>query len=96
MTVLSQTERARESSVWLDYKTVGFFLKISKEIRKAWHKSLVRAKHVSLTRPCFSLVPDLLFDCSRVLEYEKIQTFLQSSVWYKPLAPLPFPPPPQP
>ena len=27
----------------------------------------------------FSLVPDLLFDCSRVLEYEKIRTVLQST-----------------
>ena len=26
----------------------------------------------------FSLVPDLLFDCSRVLEYAKIRTVLQS------------------
>ena len=27
----------------------------------------------------FSLIPDLLFDCSRVLEYAKIRTVLQSS-----------------
>ena len=26
----------------LDCKTVGFFLKISKEIGKAWHRSLTR------------------------------------------------------
>ena len=32
----------------LDSKTVGFFLKISKQIGKAWRKSLTRA---SLTRP---------------------------------------------
>ena len=31
-------------------------------------------KRASLTR----LVPDLLFDCSRVLEYAKIRTVLQS------------------
>ena len=31
----------------VDCKTVGFFLKISKEIGKAW-----RAKRASLTRPC--------------------------------------------
>ena len=53
----------------LDCKTVGFFLKISKEIDKAWRKSLTRAKRASLTRP---------FDCSRVLEYAKIRTVLQS------------------
>ena len=61
-----------------------FFLKISKEIGKAWRKSLTRA---SLTRQerlspvslsVFSLIPDLLFDCSRVLEYAKTRTVLQS------------------
>ena len=46
-----------------------FFLKIGKEIGKAWSKSLTRV---------FSLIPDLLFDCSRVLEYAKIRTVLQS------------------
>ena len=35
----------------IDCKTVGFFLKISKEIGKAWRKSLTRAKRASLTRP---------------------------------------------
>ena len=49
----------------MDCKTVSFFLKIGKEIGKAWRKSLTR-------------VPDLLFDCSRVLEYAKIRTVLQS------------------
>ena len=52
----------------VDCKTVGFFLKISKEIGEVWHKSLT----------VFSLVPDLLFYCSRVLEYAKIWTVLQS------------------
>ena len=46
---------------------------ISKQIDKAWCKSLTRAK-----RPPPSLVPDLLFDCSRLLEYAKILTVLQS------------------
>ena len=32
-------------TIFLDCKTVGFFLKISKEIGNAWHKSLTRAKH---------------------------------------------------
>ena len=35
----------------VDCKTVCFFLKISKEIVKAWRKSLTRAKRASLTRP---------------------------------------------
>ena len=51
----------------VDCKTVGFFLKISKEIGKVWCKSLT----------VFSLVPDLLFYCSHVLEYAKIWTVLQ-------------------
>ena len=33
----------------LDCKTVSFFLKISKEIGKAWRKSLTRAKVASPT-----------------------------------------------
>ena len=48
----------------VDCKTVGFFLKISKEISKAWRV------------PDF---PGLSFDCSRVLEYAKIRTVLQSN-----------------
>ena len=59
-----------------------FFLKISKEIGKAWRKNLARAKCVSLTRPSlsvFRLVPDLLFDCLCLLEYAKIRTVLQST-----------------
>ena len=35
----------------VDCKTVGFFLKISKEIGKAWRTSLTRAKRASLTHP---------------------------------------------
>ena len=29
---------------------------------------------------CFALVPDLLLDCSRVLEYAKIRTVLESNL----------------
>ena len=39
--------------IYIDCKTVGFFLKISKEIGKACRKSLKRAKLASLTRPYF-------------------------------------------
>ena len=35
----------------VDCKTVGFFLKISKEIGKAWRKSLTRAKRASSDSP---------------------------------------------
>ena len=34
----------------VDCRTVGFFLKISNEVGKAWRKSLKRAKRASLTR----------------------------------------------
>ena len=73
--------------VIIDCKTVGFFLKISKEIGKAWRKSLTAREcearekksifSVSLqSRSLFSAS----FDCSRVLEYAKIRTVLQSMV----------------
>ena len=39
----------------LDCKTVRFFLKISKEIGKAWRKSLAHAKRASLIRRYRSL-----------------------------------------
>ena len=32
-----------------------------------------------LLTPVFSLVPDLLFDCSRILEYAKMRAVLQST-----------------
>ena len=83
-----------KKTISLDCKTVSFFLKISKEIGKAWRKSLTRAKRASLTRllgvwgerknppvslSVFSLAPDLLFDCSSWLEYAKVRTVLQST-----------------
>ena len=43
-----------------------FFLKISKEIGKVGRKSFSRLPPVSLS--VFTLVPNLLFDCSRVLQ----------------------------
>ena len=62
----------------VDCKTVGFVLKSVKK-GEVWRKSLTRGKRASLT-PVFSLVPDLLFDCSRALEYAKIRTVLQSTL----------------
>ena len=64
-----------------------FFLKISKEIGKAWRKSLereardrkAREKRLSpVSLSVFNLVPDLSFDCLRVLQYAKIRSVLQS------------------
>ena len=85
---LRQTDTTTPNIVGLDFKTVGFFLKISKEIGKAWRKGLMLAKGASLT-PCEarkkSLAlcfqprsrPFVLFDYLRVLEYAKIRTVLQ-------------------
>ena len=65
----------KEDNEELDYNnSPRRFRPLGKEIGKAWRKNLTRAKSASLTRP----VPDLLFDCSRVLEYAKIRTVLQS------------------
>ena len=46
-------------------------------LSKSVKKSVKRLSPVSLS--VFSLVRDLLFDCSRVLEYAKVQTVLQST-----------------
>ena len=57
---------------------IGFFFKISEESVKRGVRVLrtrsARASHVREV----SLVADLLFDCSRVLEHAKIRTVLQS------------------
>ena len=72
----------------LDCKTVGFFLKISKAVKRGVRVLRARSARASHARGacearekslpslalCFSLIPDLLFDCSRVLEYVKIRT----------------------
>ena len=59
----------------VDRKTVVF---LSKSVKKSWRKNVRRLSPVSL--PVFTLVPDLLFDCSRVLENAlEIRTVLQSS-----------------
>ena len=66
----------KEDNKELDYNnSPRRFRPLGKEIGKAWRKNLTRAKRASLTRP----VPDLLFDCSRVLEYAKIRTVLPVS-----------------
>ena len=72
----------------LDCKAVVFF---SKSVKK-WVKRCVRvllagsARALERLSPVllsvFSLVPDLLFDCLRALEYAKVQTVLQSTDSY--------------
>ena len=46
-----EPETFRSAVKRVDWKTVGFFLKISKEIGKAWRKTLSGAKLASLERP---------------------------------------------
>ena len=68
----------------------GFFTKSVKKsvkrgvglarAKRASRKNFERLSPVSLS--VFSLVPDLLFDCSRVLEYAKIRAVLQSNSPY--------------
>ena len=70
--------REHKKTIFLDCKTVGFFLKISKEIGKAGRKNLTRANHASLTR---SLSPVSLSVFS-LLEYAKIRTDLQSTIFF--------------
>ena len=60
-----------------DCKTVGFFF--SKSVKKSVKRTaFLRLSPVSLS--VFRLVSDLLFDCSRLLKYAKIQTVLQSRI----------------
>ena len=63
-----------KNSSSLDCKTVGVFLKISKEIGKTWLKNLTRAMRESLTRRArqsyFSVSPQ-----SRSLFSASLQTF---------------------
>ena len=92
-----EPETFRSAVKRVDCKKVGFFLKISKEIGKAWRKTLSREAREPRTpygrvrrETVFSLVPDILFDCSRVFEYAKIRTVLQSikraTDWVNPAA----------
>lgn len=55
----------------IDCKTVGFLLKVGFSRRK------VLAASVTLS--IFSLTPELLFDYSRILEFAKMRTVLQSN-----------------
>ena len=64
---------------WFRRQNSRFFF--SKSVKKSVKRG-VRASHARLSPvslSVFSFVPDLLFDCSRVLEYAKIRTVLQSS-----------------
>ena len=50
MRIKQLSQHKRFGIVTIHY-SVGFFLKISKEIGEAWRKSRMRAKRASLTRP---------------------------------------------
>ena len=64
--------------IGLDCKTVGFFLKISKEIGKVWLKSLARAQSRSLFSASFQTF--CLTARAYLIEYAKIRTVLQSMI----------------
>ena len=49
----------------------------TKSVKRGVERKKKRLSPVSLS--LFSLVPDLLFDCSRLLEYAEIRTVLQSN-----------------
>ena len=55
-----------------------FFSKSVKKSVKRGVRVLRARSPGAVSLSVFSLVPDLLFDCSRVLEYAKIRTVLQS------------------
>ena len=61
-------------STSLDCKTVVFFIKSVKKLVTRG----VRVLRARSARASHARVPHLLFDCSRVLEYAKIRTVLQS------------------
>ena len=79
----------------IDCKKVGFFFlkSVEKSVKRGVRVLRVRSTQASpapreiyfqrlspVSLSVFSLVPDLLFDCSRVLEYAKIRTVLQSTL----------------
>ena len=74
---IAELSSSRPVITVVDCKTAGFFF--SKSVKKSV-KRAVRVLRVSrqVSLSVFSLVPDLLFDCSRVHEYARIRTVLQS------------------
>ena len=84
ITAAAPSNLSTRGSVAIDCKTVGFFSKSVKKSVKRGVRVLrarsARASHAPVSLSVFSFVPDLLFDCSRVLEYAKIRTVLQSTV----------------
>ena len=74
---IAELSSSRPVITVVDCKTADFFF--SKSVKKSVKRavSVLRVSpQVSLS--VFSLVPDLLFDCSRVHEYARIRTVLQS------------------
>ena len=71
ISVLSRTRYFIDESPSIDKQCVETHNKLDSK------HSVFSLSPVSLS--VFSLVPDLLFDCSRVLEYAKIRTVLQSN-----------------
>ena len=67
----------------LQNSVVFFSLKIGlAQAKKGFHTREAREPHtpaLPVSLSVFSLAPELLFDCSRVLEYAKIRTLFQCS-----------------
>ena len=90
--ILSRFKEDWNAFSWLDCKIVGFFSKsVKKSVKRgarvlrarSWRTSrALRACESPVSLSVFSLVPDLFFDCSHVLEHATIRTFLQSISWW--------------
>ena len=72
--IWNRNERSRNSII----RTWSYFEQVE-TIKGKLDIADVEVTGVWVSLSVFSLIPDLLFDCSRVLEYAKIRTVLQSS-----------------
>ena len=72
--IWNRNERSRNSII----RTWSYFEQVE-TIKAKLDIADVEVTGVWVSLSVFSLIPDLLFDCSRVLEYAKIRTVLQSS-----------------
>ena len=61
-------------------RTAAFFGSCFTRRNKSGKKQAQRSVRVLVSLSVFSLAPDLLFDCLRLLEYAKIRTVLQSRI----------------
>ena len=74
--MIRDTNRLQKQSVFFFSKSVKKSVKRGVRVLSAKRAREKRLSPVSLS--VFDLVPDLSFDCSRVLQYAKIRSVLQS------------------